>query len=248
MVEPSDIVKKIEEAPDLPGGTQERFAGYGVMAAPFAAGHILCLRRFPASSVGPAYTSVWYRDPEGEWTFFQNAPPAQACPRYFSNALARIVVTNIEIVWTGPRAFSLTMSGGNELSWDVALAATPLTRMMNVIGSLMPERLWQEPAFLKMMGGVARVTLGAGKLALVGKVPNGQGYVVNPRWVWIISSSRATLDGKDLGPMGGVGTQAKLGDFWIPSRGLFAIGRAFFEPFDAARHVPLPAESVAQRG
>jgi hypothetical protein len=242
MAEPGDIVRRIEKTPSLPGGAQERFSGYGVMAAPFAAGHILCLRRFPASSVGPAYTSVWYRDPEGAWTFFQNAPPAQACPRYFSSVLARVLVRDIEISWTGARAFSVRISGENGLTWDVMLAETLVTRMMNVVGGLVPERLWHEPAFLKMMGGVARVALGAGKLAMAGHAPNGQSYVANPRLVWFISSSRATLDGLDLGPMGRVGAQAKLGDFWIPSRGLFAIGRAFFEPFDPARHVPLPTE------
>jgi hypothetical protein len=31
--------------------------------------------------------------------------------------------------------------------------------------------------------------------------------------------------------------QARLADFWIPQRGLFAVGRAFLEPLDAARHV-----------
>ena len=245
MAEPRDLVESIERAPTLPAGTGERFNGYGVMAAPFASGHILCLRRFPASSVGPAYTSVWYRDPAGAWTFFQDAPPAQACPRYFSSALGRILVRDIEIAWTGPRMFSVTMSGGNELKWDVVLAGTPLTRMMNVIAGLVPEPLWHQPAFLKVMGGVARVTLRAGKLALAGRSPNGQSYVANPRLVWVISTSHATLDGNDLGPMGRSGIQAKLGDFWIPSRGLFAIGGAFFEPFDPARHLPLPSESKA---
>ncbi len=36
--------------------------------------------------------------------------------------------------------------------------------------------------------------------------------------------------------------QAALGDFMIPQRGLLAFGMAFFEPFDAARHL-----SVASR-
>jgi len=32
------------------------------------------------------------------------------------------------------------------------------------------------------------------------------------------------------------GPQTHLGDFWIPQRGVFALGRSFFEPFDPARH------------
>jgi hypothetical protein len=244
VAQPRDLVEQIEQSPSLPPGAQERFNGYGVMSAPFAGGYNLCLRRFPASSVGPAYISVWCRDPEGNWTFFQNAPPAQACPRYFSSALARILVRDIEIAWTGPRAFSVTISGGDELRWDLTLAETLPTRLMNVMSALVPERLWHEPAFLRVMGGVARVTLGTGKLTLAGQAPNGQTFVANPRLVWLISSSQAVLNGVDLGQMERAGPQTKLGDFWIPQRGLFAIGRAFFEPFDPAHHLPLPTESA----
>jgi hypothetical protein len=35
-----------------------------LMGLPLASGHILAMRRFPASSVGPGYTSVWHRGPE----------------------------------------------------------------------------------------------------------------------------------------------------------------------------------------
>ena len=44
----------------LPSGGEERFAGYGVMGLPFASGHVLAMRRFPASSIGPGYSSVWH--------------------------------------------------------------------------------------------------------------------------------------------------------------------------------------------
>jgi hypothetical protein len=30
--------------------------------------------------------------------------------------------------------------------------------------------------------------------------------------------------------------QARLGDFWLPQRGLFIIGHVFMEQFDPARH------------
>lgn len=246
MAQPRDLVEQIEQSVILPSGVQERFSGYGVMSAPFSGGRNLCLRRFPASSVGPGYTSVWYRDPDGNWTFFQNARPAQACPRYFSSALTRMLVRDIEIAWTGPRAFSVTISGGDELRWDLTLAETLPARLMNVTSGLVPQRLWHQAAFLRMMGGVARVTLGTGKLALAGRAPNGQTFISNPRLVWLISSSQAALNGVDFGQMERAGPQTKLGDFWIPQRGLFAIGRAFFEPFDAARHVPLPAESAPE--
>jgi hypothetical protein len=58
MREPKDIVDEIEAGAALPEGEDERFFGYAVIGLPFDSGHVLALRRFPASSIGPAYTSV----------------------------------------------------------------------------------------------------------------------------------------------------------------------------------------------
>ncbi len=65
MTEPREAIQRMEAEPKLPGGSDVRFAGYAVLGLPFRSGHLLALRRFPASSVGPAYTSVWHRDPYG---------------------------------------------------------------------------------------------------------------------------------------------------------------------------------------
>lgn len=64
----TDSPRSIAEIhPTLPSGAEEeRFSGYGVMGMPFASGHYLALRHFPASSVGAGYDAVWYRDPAGE--------------------------------------------------------------------------------------------------------------------------------------------------------------------------------------
>src|SRR4051794_27060033 len=56
-----EAAERTEQSPQLPRGGDERFAGYGVMGLPFDSGHVLAMRRFPASSVGPAYSSVWHR-------------------------------------------------------------------------------------------------------------------------------------------------------------------------------------------
>ena len=72
------------------------------MGLPFTSGHILALRRFPASSVGPPFRSVWHRDPSGRWTFFQDVPSVQGCARYFGAAVAEVVAATIEIAWDGP--------------------------------------------------------------------------------------------------------------------------------------------------
>jgi hypothetical protein len=54
---------------NLPDGQDERFNGYGVMGVPFVSGDLLALRRFPNTSIGDGYTSVWHRRPDGRWLF-----------------------------------------------------------------------------------------------------------------------------------------------------------------------------------
>jgi hypothetical protein len=58
FMEPRTLVEKIENASLLPEGNGDRFAGYAVIGLPFLSGHVLALRRFPASSLGPGYTSI----------------------------------------------------------------------------------------------------------------------------------------------------------------------------------------------
>jgi hypothetical protein len=64
---------------------------------------------------------------------------------------------------------------------------------------------------------------------LAGKTPNGQEFIANPQRFWLIDSSRAVIDGTDLGPVGPLDLQANLNDFLIPQRGMFAVARAFME-------------------
>jgi hypothetical protein len=247
MAEPRELVNAIERQPSLPEGTEERFAGYGVMGLPFASGHILAMRRFPASSLGQAYTSVWHRDPDGHWSFYQDVPPEQACPRFFGSALAGALTSDIDLAWTGPRSFEMRIDGGDTLAWQVTLAPTAATRAMSAMAALMPGPLWRSPTVLRVMAAVAGVALGAGKLGMTGRAPNGQSFIANPLRIWSIPLSSATVRGEDLGPLGPVPVQARLGDFWIPQTGLFAIGRAFFEPYDPSRHLgAVPAGASAE--
>ena len=57
-----------------------------------------------------------------------------------------------------------------------------------------------------------------------------------PRLVWRVEASAAVVDGEDLGPIGPLSEQARLGGFWIPNRGVFAFGEAAFERLDLSRH------------
>jgi hypothetical protein len=237
MPEPKEAVDRLEQGVELPAGNEERFSGYGVMGLPFASGHILCLRRWPASSLGHAYTSVWHRNPEGRWAFIQDVQPQHACSRYFGSAVAESLVREIEIVWSSPRDFTVTIEGDYSLNWQVSLSQNLATRLMNAAGDVVPNALWRNATVLKLIGGVGSLILGAGHLSLTGQVPNGQRYVSNPRYVWTISSSAATVCGQDLGEVGPLPVQARLGDVWIPQDGRFFVGQAFLEPFDPVRHL-----------
>jgi hypothetical protein len=72
------------------------------------------------------------------------------------------------------------------------------------------------------------MALRAGRGAMAGRAPNGQAFVANPKWIWLIAKSSAQLDGQQFGPPGRSASRLVSGDLWIPQRGAFAIGRAFF--------------------
>jgi hypothetical protein len=243
MAEPKDLVEKLEGGAELPSGDQERFAGYGVMGVPFTSGDLLAMRRFPASSLGEGYTSVWHRDPQGRWIFYSDVAPQLACPRYFGSAVTEAVVREIEIAWTGPRAFTISIDDDPGLGWHLTLAETPATRLMNAVGGMLPDALWRKEAVLKPMGKAASLVLRAGRLGLSGQAPNRQGFIANPMLIWAIPSSTARMYDQDLGEVSPLPVQTRLGDFWLPQRGIFAIGRAFFEPLDRARHASTTSTS-----
>jgi hypothetical protein len=226
--EPAEIVEELERDAALPPGSEERFFGYGVMGLPFRSGHVLGLRRFPASSIGPGYRSVWHRDPQGRWTFYQDQPAELACTRYFGSAVEEVREGPIAIDWSGPRSFRVRAGEDGELDWTVEVGSTPVTRLFNGIGAALPARAWRSPALLGAMARVAGTALRAGRVRLTGLAPNGQRFVANPLSMWVARSSTATLRGADLGAMGPAPQQAELADFALPQRGMFVVGRAMF--------------------
>jgi hypothetical protein len=234
MNEPRNLIERLEKNPQLPKGDGEILSVYGIESCPFASADILCSRRVLASSFGPAYTAIWHRDPGGNWHFYQDVSPRQGCARFFGKALADITVLPIETHWDGPRRLRIVAPG--RIEWQMELSSTLATRAMNLVGSWMPDALWKNTTILAAMASVAGVALGAGKLRLTGRAPNGQRFIANPVSTWTVSSATATIDGRNPGAVAPLQEQFKLGDFWIPRTGLFAIGRAFFDAFDPEIH------------
>jgi len=235
-MEPREYALRAEDARIAEDEREEAFSGYGVMGLPFASGHVLGLRRFPASSIGPGYFSVWHRDPDGRWDFNSDVEAMSSCNRFFGAAVAGFKQTEIRVSWPESRTLVVEMPA-EEFRWEATLKATPATRLMNAMGAVMPEPFWRSRLVLGLMGRVAGPLLGAGKVRLFGTAPNRQQFIANPKRMWIVASSRASLAGEDFGRPGPLSEQAHLGDFMIPQRGILVIGGAYFEPLDEARHL-----------
>jgi hypothetical protein len=214
-----------ERHPHLPPGSEERVSGYGVMGQTFASGHVLGLRRWTASSVGEQFASIWHRDPDGLWRFYESAQPEFACSRWFGHGVQESVVAPIDVTWDGPMRLHVTTEAG--VDWHLTLAASPMTRVMNAMGAAMPMVAWRSTPMLKAMGVMASASLGAGKVSMTGLTANGLPFAANPLRIWRVVDTAATIHGADAGPPAPLAEQARLGDFWIPQQGIFAMGRVF---------------------
>jgi len=220
---------------NLPPGDEERVVGFGVMGLPFANGHYLAFRDFPATSFSPAYLSVWHRTPDGVWTFYATTSGPQSCSRYFSSATAvDPVVCDIKADWLTP--WSLLISIDGLLDWRVDIEPTGWTRLMSAIGGRMPTAAWTSRRVLAMMGRVVGPLLGVGTIRLTGNLPNGQEFRIAPKKLWAVARSTAIVNGVNLGPVGAHATQGRLADFHLPQRGICVVAQGRFEPFDIARH------------
>jgi hypothetical protein len=170
------------------------------MSAPFSSGDLLAMRRFPLQPFGPSVTTVWHRRSDGAWTIYADRP-LDTSPRYSLSALAPTVETPIELSWSGAKPTRVSVRAG-ALSWTVELEQNATTRLKNAIG-------W---------------------LGISGHVSDDHIPLANPMIAWVITSSEATIDGRNLGRLSPRPQELHLGGFWIPPRDLLAFGHAFFEP------------------
>ncbi|MEO8139463.1 MAG: hypothetical protein ABI742_07455 [Gemmatimonadota bacterium] len=235
LAHPRALAELAEIDPDVPSGEGDRFGGYGVMGLPFASGHLLALRRFPASSLGYGYSSVWHRDPAGRWTFWSDIPPEASCARYFGTSIDRVAVAPIRISWPDTHRLHVVVGDG-AIDWSVDLKATAATLLLNAVAASFPEDLWRRTTSLGAVSRIAGLLLGAGRVTLTGRAPNGQRFTATPAQTWLVAHSHAMVDGVALGAPAPLARQVFLGEFAIPQRGTFMIGQACFESFDPARH------------
>jgi hypothetical protein len=227
---PAEVIAALERGMPVPAGPGDRYAGYGILGVQFASGDLLALRRFPVASSGCGYTAVWHRRPDGAWTFYTDATCDQGCTSHFAPALERIAVSPIRLEWESPWHLSVAVDGGREIAWMVTLAAPWRTRLVTSVAALVPETWWTRPRALRAMAIGARVMLATGPLRLSGRLPSGARYFSNPRRLWQIDASRASIRGVDLGAVVRLTEPIALGDFVIPRRPLLASGPLFVVP------------------
>ena len=235
MPDPRSVIEKLKSSPTLPKRADECFTGYVVMGLTFRSGHVLGLRKWAASSIGPAYTAVWHRSPNDEWTTYSDLTPQLACSRYIGAQLQSTHETRIVVTWPERFRFHIAIPEV-QLEWDIAVAPTPATRLMNAVARILPTAAWRNTSFLSALSRVVGPILGAGRVRLTGTMPNGQYFIANPRLIWMIERSHATLAGDDFDIPAPLGQQSRLGGFWIPQRGVLAVGDICFEAFDPSRH------------
>ncbi|NIQ58708.1 MAG: hypothetical protein GWN85_36170 [Gemmatimonadetes bacterium] len=239
------MAAEVERIRRPPAGTGERFSGYGVLGLPFTLGHILAFRRVSASSVGPPYTSVWHRDPEGRWTVYADVEPTRSCARYFGAALARAVATDVQVLWTADSRLSVSVPE-HHLEWALRVESSPRTRALNALAASLPDRALGHPWLLDRFGPLAGRALEAGPLRFSGRAPNGQAFRMVPSRLWTVSASAAVVRGRDVGPLGPHAANARLGDLVLPNRGLFVRQSTWFERLDPAVHRPAAARAPSR--
>lgn len=236
MKTPRDAVDKLIFDDRLPKGDDERYTGFGPMGVPFGNGHYLAFRGVVTYSAGPGFRSVWHRDPEGRWTIYADAPADRSCPRYFGAAASGFErVPEIAVSWTD--SWNLRVEIPGRLEWNIELKRSLATRLMTAMSRCMPSLAWNSTSTLGMMSPMAGAMLGVGKVRLAGRVPNGQRYKAAPLKIWRVAGGSAVLDGTDLGELGALAKQERLGDFWMPQSGVFMVGRVRMEALDPQRHV-----------
>ena len=234
---PASLATGPHPLPDARG--DEVVAGYGVMGQPFASGDVLALRVWPSVSFSAPYIAVWHRSASGRWTLWSDRPPETSCARYYGAGVDEVRVATVHVTW--PSAWQLHVRIEDELEWLVSIRPTLVTRVLTVVCGLLPDGAWRADGFLGLMGRMAGPLLGAGRLRLAGRVPNGQWFQMAPRRMWAVDETAATVDGVGLGPPGPLGEQAHLADTWLPQRGLLAMGSVRMEAFDPVRHLDAAA-------
>jgi hypothetical protein len=220
---PAGMAAVFERGVPLPAGPGDRYAGYAVLDLRFSSGDVLALRRFPTTSVGIGFTSVWHRGPDGVWTLYADVPSGQGCGRHFGALASHAVVAPMRIHWSDARALSIEVDSGQRLKWKVELASSAVTTAFNVAATVLPPSWWTNRRALKITQPLVDLGLWVGRLRLFDRLPDGVCVRVLPQALWAVDASRAVLAGRDFGPLKTYPGNRPV-NLWPQRRSLFAAG------------------------
>ena len=179
---PGEVAEALEDTPGHLDAQRERFRGYGVMGLPFESGHVLGLRRFPVSSIGLGYTSIWHRSPDGRWSFWSTTAPEVSCARYTGEISDDTRQAAIRLAW--PEPYRLTIAADNpSFSWEVTFAATPASRVLSALAQRLPGQFLANESVLRVLGPVAGTLLDPHRPQLIPgtQLRPGGGLLCRPR-------------------------------------------------------------------
>ncbi len=243
---PRALAETMERRRRLPDSPGEHVTGYGALGLPFESGHVLAFRRVVAASPGSPGISLWHREPSGRWTFYVNVEPRASCARFFGSAVDELVVTDIELAWTGPYTLTLAVPR-HRMQWGLRLWQSPATWMTNRLLAGLPGAVWSSPGLLRAMEPAAVRLLGVAGLALTGTLPNGQAFRARPTSLWRVEGSVAVVRGEELGRTRPLAEAPTVGGFPVANGGLMGFGRSVQEPFDPERHAGILSREGAAR-
>jgi hypothetical protein len=112
------------------------------------------------------------------------------------------------------------------LIWTMTMAAPGGLRFLNRLSALLPLWTWKPSPLLRIREWVARRFLGMGKLRFSFLTPSGQAAVIMPEQLFFIESSKAVLEGEDLGQPTRLSENPTIGGTPLPTRPSFVIGQA----------------------
>lgn len=217
------IEPKISTAP---WADYEYARGYAVMALPFSSGHLLGLRVFPENDFAP-YKSVWHRTPEGEWSIYNDGPSlATTCPRWWGPVLKHAALVPLSVTWTGPNELRVEMEA-KQLVWTMSMSARPIHRVLNAVSASLPLWTWKPAPLVRVREWMAKHVYDMGDLRFTFEAPTGRYAIVMAEKLFIIDSSSASWEGRDLGEPVQLDANPTIGDIPLPTRPSFVVGQGF---------------------
>jgi hypothetical protein len=223
---------------EAPWPDHEYVRGWGVFGLPFDSGHVLALRVFPQGSFGP-YRTLWHRTPSGRWSIYADAQHIEhACPRYYGPACQYVAAARIGLEWAGPRTLHVTMDEP-ALKWTVTASRSPMMGLLNRFSAAMPIASWRSRSLVRDRERLAH-RLGMGRVELSGVAPSGHQGLLMPQRMYLVTTSRAVLNGVPMGSPIRLRQNPTIGGVPLPARGVLAIGQAMWrirdpDEFDNAR-------------